>query len=364
MYRAIRPIQDTRIILSLVQHLRFSLILETENLAEADPQGLWQSLASLEQQSLSPQLANEVLIIDSSEQLPQFLNSLCDRYPWLKIHAAPLGTNYYQAKMLGARLATGDIVVYGDCDCTYNSDWLFNLLQPFILRDDVEVVAGETTTRSQGIYGTAMALAYIFPPYSGEQALSPSPQYFLNNVAFRRDLLLHYPIPDELPLYRGHCVIHAHLLLQQGKTIWRQPQARSVHSPPNGLNHFIWRFLLIGYDYYWLQQLLNANPLCALPTRSANPELRLRLVLNHQGTLGKLLPPSSGFTTKVLIFTQRCRKMVQAQPLHLLYLPLALPIVLVAALLILIGYWVTASAPNYLLSIYRPSGHSPVVHYE
>jgi hypothetical protein len=347
-----------------VQHPRFSLILETENLAEASPQGLWQSLASLEQQSLSPRLANEVLIIDSSAQLPQFLNSLCDRYSWLSIHAAPTGTNYYQAKMLGAKLATGDIVVYGDCDCTYNSDWLLNLLQPFVLRDDIEVVAGETTTRSQGIYGTAMALAYIFPQYSGEEVLSPSPQYFLNNVAFRRDLLLYYPIPAELPLYRGHCVIHAHLLLHQGKTIWRQPQARSVHSPPNGLSHFIWRFLLIGYDYYWLQQLLNCHPLCALPTRSPNSEPRLSLVLNHQGTLGKPIHPSPGFMVKVLIFIQRCSKMIQAQPLHIIYLPLALPIVLVAALLILIGYWLTASTPNYLLSIYRPSEHPAVPRYE
>ncbi|WNC31854.1 MULTISPECIES: hypothetical protein [unclassified Thermosynechococcus] len=68
--------------------------------------------------------------------------------------------------------------------------------------------------------------------------MEPAAGYFLNNVAFRRQFLLDHPIPTELSLYRGNCLIHAHTLLQQGECIWRQPQARASHAPPNGLWHF------------------------------------------------------------------------------------------------------------------------------
>jgi hypothetical protein len=42
--------------------------------------------------------------------------------------------------------------------------------------------------------------------------------------------------------------LHAAALLAGGYTIRRQPAARARHASPNGLHHFIWRFLLLGYD--------------------------------------------------------------------------------------------------------------------
>ena len=150
----------------------FSLVLETENLANAALDGLTQALVSLVQQDLPLTAANEVLMIDSGNTPSQLLEQLCDRYPWLTVHPAPSTTGYYTAKMLGAALATGQIVVYCDSDCTYEPGWLRSLLQPFSDNSDIQIVAGETTTRGVGFYGTAMALTYIFPQYSGEHALS------------------------------------------------------------------------------------------------------------------------------------------------------------------------------------------------
>ncbi|MCY7272335.1 MAG: glycosyltransferase, partial [Phormidesmis sp. CAN_BIN44] len=237
--------------------MSFSIVLETENLANADIHGLIDAIEALAHQSLPPTAANEVLLIDSGDT-PTDLLAQCHQYPWIKVHHAPMGTRYYKAKMLGAELATGAIVVYYDCDCVYELNWLQTMLTSFT-RSDIQLVAGETTTRSIGIYGTAMALTYIFPQYSGRKNLTPVHQYFLNNVAFRREFLLQHPIPFELPLYRGHCAIHAHELRQQGYTIWSQPQARATHAPPNGLSHFFWRFLLIGHDYYWQKKLLKGT---------------------------------------------------------------------------------------------------------
>lgn len=321
----------------------FSLVLETENLANADLDGLAQSLASLAQQDIPLTAANEVLIVDSGDLPAEILKPLCDRYPWLSVHQAPPETGYYKAKMLGATLTTGEIVIYCDSDCTYEPHWLRALLQPFAEQQEIQIVAGETSTRGVGLYGTAMALTYIFPQYSEDHALAPVAQYFLNNVAFRREFLLKHPIPTALPLYRGNCVIHAKGLRYSGYTIWRQPQARATHAPPSDVSHFFWRFLLIGHDYYWQQQLL-------AKTQDANLETEKTKLHNSPAESDR--DPTTSFKNKIDIFFDRIRKMIQHDRRHLFYLPFAVPIAAVSVLLIFVGYVITARRPDYLLQTY------------
>ena len=302
----------------------FSIVLETENLATADLNGLVNTIEALAQQDPPPTTANEVLLIDSGDTPPEVLAHLCQRYSWIKLHPAAV-ENYYSAKMLGAKLSTGAIVVYYDCDCLYAPGWLRTMLTSFT-HPDIQIVAGETTTRSVGIYGTAMALSYIFPQYSGQKISTPVKQYFLNNVAFRREFLLQHPIPTDLPLYRGHCVIHAHELGQKGYVIWNQPQAKATHAPPYGLSHFFWRFLLIGHDYFWQKKLLKE-------TASSDRTM-------------------SGMKGKMQVFYDRVSKMVANNPRHLIFFPLAMPIVICSAILIYIGYRITSWKPHYLLETY------------
>lgn len=308
----------------------FSIVLETENLANADFQGLVRSLECLAAQDPSPIVANEVILIDSGDTPTAVLAQLCEQYPWIKVHAAPSGIGYYESKMIGATIATGEIVVYYDSDCVYNPHWLRSILMPFAQRRDIQIVAGETTTCGVGIYPTAMALTYIFPQYSRRLQLTPIKQYFLNNVAFRRSLLLRYPIPTDLPLYRGNCLIHAHQLAMAGEIIWQQPHARALHAPPNGMHHFFWRFLLIGHDYYWQKKLLPGRA-----SRETTAETTM-----------------SGVVGKLSVFVDRVSKMIQHDRRHLLYLPLAFPIALLSALLIYMGYLITAWKPHYLLKTY------------
>jgi glycosyltransferase involved in cell wall biosynthesis len=297
----------------------FSIVLETENLATADLAGLHQAIAGLAVQDLPPTQANEVLLIDSGDLPPGIAQQLRTQYPWLTIHRSAPHLNYYAAKMLGASLATGEIILYYDSDCLYEPQWLRSLLTSFT-DPQVQVVAGETRTRGIGLYGTAMALAYIFPPYSeGETGLQPGAQYYLNNVGFRRSFLLDHPIPTVLPLYRGNCVIHAKQLVNDGVTIWRQPQARATHAPPHGIKHFIRRFLLIGHDYYWQQQLL-------LPADLT----------------------TAGWSGKLKTLDDRLGRLVRSNPWHLFFLPFSVPVVLFSVLLILLGYLITKRQPNYL----------------
>ena len=323
----------------------FSIILETENLETSDLLGLTQSIATLNYQIPSPELANEVLLIDSGNTPKALLIQLQATYPWLMVKTAPEDTSYYESKMLGAQWATGEIVVYYDSDCLYDRHWLSSILESFN-SPEIQVVGGETTTDGVGVYGTAMALCYIFPQYSndvtsGEQTLLPSSQYFLNNVAFRRSFLLEHPIPTALPLYRGNCVIHAQDLISSGHTIWRQPKARSLHAPPNGFKHFVTRFLLIGHDLYWQKKLLEKRSVTQLTAQEKLPSQ-------------KSDDPSISGRSKLSIGLDRITKMINRDRRHAFFLPICLPIVMVAVLLIFIGYQITLRRPHYLLNRFAP----------
>lgn len=312
---------------SLVRLPSFSIILETENLANGDVKGLFKSLVSLVHQDLPLTQAQEVLLIDTGNIPQQLLAQIHELYPWITVVTAPSGIGYYEAKMLGGEIATGELVVYTDSDCEYEPTWLQRILAGFIQGDNIQVVTGETATRGKGIYGTAMAISYIFPPFSDQERLTPTRKYYLNNVAFNREFLLKYPIPIDLPLYRGNCVIHAHKLHDIGCTIWRQPQARAIHTPPNQLSHLIWRFMLLGHDYYWQNQLLKNE----FKDQYTNNNL-------HQGRIKK--------------YCDRLRNIFYRHPYRLLHLLLAIPIALLSFICVLIGYVVTIIQPNLLLKQY------------
>lgn len=311
----------------------FTLVIETENLANADIDGLGHSLASLECQDVSPQAANEVLIVDSGDLTPALAAQLSEKYPWVRVVAAPASTSYYQAKMFGARQATGAVVVYCDSDCVYAPGWLRGMLTPFAERDDVDVLAGETTTRGEGVYGTAMALTYIFPQHSDDARLTATPHYFLNNVAFRRAFLLDNPIPTDLPLYRGNCVVHAHALRRHGHTIWRQPRAKAVHAAPNGFAHFFWRFLLIGHDFRLQQQYLSR--------------------IENDPRSGGARESIIGRRSKAQVFFDRIGRMLRGDPRRAVQLLAALPVVVLSVVLIGVGYVATIFRPNLIVEAYH-----------
>ena len=311
----------------------FSIILETENLSTAELDGFYQSLDSLIKQNPSAQIANEVLIVDSGDTPSGVLQSICDRYPWITVHQAKAGIGYYEAKMEGTRIATGEIILFCDSDCVYESDWLNYILSPFVNHPEINIVAGETATKSEGIYGLAMHLSYIFTGFSGQEELVPAREYYCNNVAFRRNFLLQYPIPADMSMYRGNCSVHARALARQGHYTWRQPKARAKHAPPNGLEHFFWRFLLIGYDQVKRKQLF-----VELNNSLPQTNQQEKKAISWLSWLGNKLP--------IL------RRIKRARPSQLIYLPLALPIMFASWLLVTCGFWITKISPNYLLKVY------------
>lgn len=225
----------------------YSIIVETENLSAADADRLWACLASIETAIENYSAPNEAIVFDTGKAPADLLKKIDERFPWLKIRRAPDGQGYYDCKMYGAHMATGDVIVLADSDCQYNADWLRYLVEP-LADPHIGLVAGETGIQGSGAYALAIAMTYPFDGFSHAAAPDLANGYYANNVAFRRTLLLDVPIPDYLPAYRNACYVHGIELRHRGVKILRQPRSRASHARPENLSHFITRFFLSGTD--------------------------------------------------------------------------------------------------------------------
>jgi glycosyltransferase involved in cell wall biosynthesis len=307
---------------------RFSVIIETANLSLADLDGLQETLASLAAQSLSIRNATEVLIADSGDVPEDVFQATLKAYPWARVMRLPEGTGYEELKMAGANATTGDIVVFADGDCDYDQGWLEALLSP-LCDPSVSVVGGETTIESSGAYGFGVALAASFSARTSS-GLYTSDRYHLNNVAFRRSVLEAVPIPSRCPCYRMSG-LHAARLLAAGYTILRQPAARALHAAPNGLSHFIWRFLLMGYDGVVVPRLIAQDA----PAFRRSSEQRRR-------TVGLIRFWAVQVGAKLAAEIRR-------RPSRLLMLPFAVPVFAAAVVLQAVGALAGLVAPERLL---------------
>ena len=351
MTSATAPIEAQQVTDNFQHSVSFSIIIETENLASADLPGLFRGLDALQAQTLSPLQAEEVILVETGDVPPELLKRICEEYPWVSTRRINPDLEYYQAKMRGVELTTGEVIVLFDSDCLYNPEWLESLVAPFA-REDVQMVAGETSLKVTGPYGLAMALTYIFPRYTRRdyqtvdptRDIQPTGGYFCNNVAFKRSLLTHFPIPGNLPLYRGNCVIHAHQLAANEHTIWQQPKSRAFHAPPNGLSHFVSRFLMLGYDALCVSRFAN-NPIAKDPNAKVSSEEPAPLrPLRDLAVAGMLL------ANKIKTVAVRTLLVLKEDLRYAIHLPLALPIVVASLALYTAGLALAYVRPAFWLN--------------
>ncbi|MDM9381598.1 glycosyltransferase family A protein [Chlorogloeopsis sp. ULAP01] len=327
----------------------FSIIFETENLSSIELDNIYRSLASIAAQDISPEQANEFLIIDGGYAPQEVIDEISSKYPWITLQKAP-GLGYYEAKMLGATLTTGEIIVYCDSDCVYVSNWLRNILTPFMQSGEINVVAGETSTPVRNAYELAIAMHYFFPRFSYQEEPYISDYYFLNAVAFRRDFLLQYPIPTNLPLYRGNCDIHCYSLhcLQENK-IWKHPKAQATHEPPT-LSFCIWRYLLMGRDRVLKEHIKY------LLTKNSELVDYAQLSTDLNWTLAQKIKGMLSTIKRIKPFdNQKIHAVLQEDKSRSGLLPLAVPIVIGLELIFAIGSIVTYLKSDLLLKVYYQS---------
>jgi glycosyltransferase involved in cell wall biosynthesis len=293
----------------------FSVVIETDNVELDDLDALRECLDSLGRQQPAIGRASGAFLVDGGKLPDDLVQTLRSRYPWLTVARAEPETLYIGQKARGAALSDSEIIVFCDADIRYEPGWLDALLSPFSERPDIDIVGGETTTAIRGPYSLAIALTFVFPRFSGETDLAPSPTYWANNVAIRRTVLESSPIPDPAALYRGQNILHSLDLARSGRTIWRQPRARAQHivlAP----RMIVPRYHTLGRDSLSVARL----------TREAS----------GHSYLAAMAPDESG-GNRLRKLAGRARQVARAAPLDLAWLPLALPVVGLFAICYLAG---------------------------
>jgi hypothetical protein len=301
--------------------------METANLRTADPQRLLASLQSIANQIPSPALARAVVLLDSGEAPPVLLEIVQSRYPWISLQHIPAGMDYGDQKSIAMSFAAGEIVVFADSDCLYEPDWLASYLQTFATRPDVGVLAGETAVAITGPFTLALGLIFFFPRFSYDTKIAPARGFYGNNVAFRREVFSRCPFPSGLPINRGQNVLYSRSLRSAGISIWRQPRARSLHSPPEGMGAALHRLFLTGRDTPRLARLGSPPP---------DAPFQGDFEPYHR---------TGGRVRKVI---ERLRAISRQQPRMLLLLPIALPVALACVLAFFVGIAVERARPSPL----------------
>jgi glycosyltransferase involved in cell wall biosynthesis len=175
---------------------------------------------------------------------------------------------YYEQKNAGARLSSGEILVFLDSDVVPDAGWLEGLLAAL---DDasVGIVGGETYHATETLHDKLFAAFWIFSPRHPSGGVYRHKNFYANNLAVRREIFLANPFPAAAA-YRGQCSQLAKVLRSQGISIYRQGDSAVSHPPPNGARALVARALCRGHDaVYWRGQrrfgaLLHANPVASL----------------------------------------------------------------------------------------------------
>jgi len=229
-----------------------SVIVEWENTLLAERKRGQQMLEVVVEQlsQLSNQIKSELLILYNGSKINrQDLESLIEEQSRIGVDFIDSGDlHYYEIKNLGARKATGEILIFVDSDVIPQQGWLGNLLDSF-QEGEVDVVCGPTFLEHHDLYSRSFALFWFFPLNKSSRGLRPAERFFANNVAFKRQIFLDNPFPF-LPQMRGQCRLLSQQLRDKGVGIYVQLGASVSHPPPNGFNHFVKRGIAYGYDGY------------------------------------------------------------------------------------------------------------------
>jgi glycosyltransferase involved in cell wall biosynthesis len=223
-----------------------SVVIETVTAREggaAGPlaDGLAGTLDALGRQTYPQELIERVVVIDG-EVSDAEAGELRRRYPSVKLVSSP-ASNYFAAKNAGAAAAAGDIVALLDADCVPAADWLETLLAPF--RPGVAAVGGRTRYAGRSWASLTFSVpdfAYVLAEEGGVAS-----GFVINNVAFRREVLLAHPF-DARIRRDGGCYLLFHQLRADGARVLTEPHAVVEHAlDAHGLG-FARKHFRRGYD--------------------------------------------------------------------------------------------------------------------
>ena len=181
--------------------------------------GVRPTLDALARQSVVP---DEVLVVVDANVEQSAVDDIRRRYPYVQIVTSD--SNYFAAKNAGAAAASGDTVALLDSDCVPAPDWLELLLAR--LTPGVDAVAGRTRYTGRSLFARTLSVpdfAFVLEQESGR-----STGMNINNVVFRREVLLRHPF-DARIRRDGGCYFLFNQLRAAGARMLYEPRAAVQH---------------------------------------------------------------------------------------------------------------------------------------
>ena len=232
-----------------------SVVVETVTAREDTTGSLFQNLRpaleALARQTVAP---DEIIIVLDDQIGERAAEELRRSYPHAKFVSSKK-SNYFDAKNAGAAAAAGDIVALLDSDCVPAPDWLELLLSRLV--DGVDGVAGWTRYTGGSLIARTLSVSDF--AFVLEQESGASTGMNLNNVLFRREVLLQHPL-DARIRRNGGCYFLFNQLRAAGKRVIYEHRARTMHGF-SGAGALLRKHFDRGYDGVTVYRLDDAGVL-------------------------------------------------------------------------------------------------------
>lgn len=168
--------------------------------------------------------AVEFLLVEARDggAVPEGLR---DVLPGLRI-VRTAGTTSYDLKNAGAETAAADFVVLIDADCRPHPGWWRSLIEHRQRHPGAAAISGKTLYRAKGLLPRIFALidrSYVDPGGAGRTGAISN-----NNAAFRREVLLRFPLQNELGPFGSKA--HAEAIMAAGGELRFEPGMVVEHS--------------------------------------------------------------------------------------------------------------------------------------
>ena len=236
--------------------MKFSIVIEWENALLSEVARTRKMVQVLQEQILN--LRNEefeVFVLFNPEQVDrQFIESILaidisdDFNSICKVISAK-GMHYFELKNLGAKIATGDVVIFLDSDIVPEERWLDCLIDVFYKMDHANVLHSSYYIDPVDFVNKAFAINWFFPLRSESNALVEVDSFFANSVAFKRQFFLERTFPSLSDgRTRGACKMLSKQIRDEGFPIYKVNAAKVSHPAPSGLKNFFIRALAQGRD--------------------------------------------------------------------------------------------------------------------
>ena len=223
------------------------------------PDHLSDTIAALHAQTYPRELMEIIVVIDDQVD-GTTVDELRRRYPSVKLGSSGC-SNYFAAKNAGAALAAGAIIALVDGDCVPASDWLEALVGRF--ERGADAVAGRTRYTGESL----LARTFSVPDFANvvEDQAGAASAFNLNNVAFRREVLLANPLEARIRRNGGCFFLYARLRAAGARIVYEERAIVEHGLDIRGLG-FVRKHFDRGYDavtVYRLDEraLLRGTPL-------------------------------------------------------------------------------------------------------